>query len=883
MRDGLNPFWRPPRLPVTILRRLLPRDLRDDILDDLRSRYEDLVLVVGPWRARRWYWSQTLRSVLPALQHGRLELLFEKGPRHGREHLAAVAQEVSSTLRQVRRDPGFALVAVLTLAIGIAATVTIFGAIDVWLFHPLPFEDADSLVHVYGTEAPRSVTTAPQSIPDFLDMREQSRTLRIASQYGYSFNLSGQGEPERIDGERVSWNYFQVLQVQPALGRAFLPDEERFGQHRVCVLSDGLWRRRFGADPQILGRAILLDGEPHTVVGVLSPDVWTWRERFTSEIWAPFGVTGDENRSSYLLTSVGRLEPGMAVEQANAEISGIAGHLASEYPGTHQDWGAGVRPLHDLIFGEEARFACLIAAVAAGFVLLIACSNIASLMLTRVLGRGREIAVHRALGAGVGRITRQLFGEAAVISILAGLLGVAMSYAGVQALASIMPAWFPFVEEIGVNGRVLAFALLVTAVTPILFALAPAVQIAQPYLSESLREGTRGGPGGRADRLRKFFVVAEVSLAATLLVSSALLVRGFYSVRTADYGFNEQKLLTFEVSLPENQYPDDTSRNGFYRYLLWALRSLPEVEAVGGTSSLPFHSDNNTEYAIPGQWYRGPGRNPLTSYRFILPGYFDAMQTAIIRGRPIIPEDRPDSPPVVIVNQALANRHWPDGDAVGERVLFWGQEREIVGVAQDTLESIGQNRSMVFLSAFQIPETRMSLVVRTRGDPEDLVAGIREEVYALDGNLPIHSVASMADLKAVELLESAVMAKIMGALAGLALLLAMVGVYSVMSHSVSRRTQEIGIRMALGAQRSHVLRMVIRQGASLALVGVVAGFFLASLVTESLAVFLFGIEPFDPLTFAVAALALLAAGIMASYVPALRATKADPLDALRSE
>jgi predicted permease len=883
VRDGLNPFWRPPRLAVTMLRRLLPRDLRDDILDDLRSRYADLVVVIGPRRARRWYWSQTLRSIVPALQHGRLELLFERAPRQGKERLAAVAQEISSTLRQVRRDPGFVCVAVLTLAIGIAATVTIFGAIDIWLFHPLPYDDAEALMHVYGTEADRSVTTAPQSIPDFLDMRDLSSTLRIASHYGYSFNLSGQGEPERIDGERVSWNYFQVLEVQPALGRTFLPDEERFGQHRVCILSDGLWRRRFAADPEILGSSILLDGEPHTVVGILAPSFWSWRARYTSEIWTPFGVTGLENRGSYMLTSIARLGPGISEEEANAEVAGIAGHLANEHPDSNQGLGAGVRPLHDLIFGEQATVACLIAMVAAGFVLLIACSNIASLMLTRVIGRGREIAVQRALGAGVGRIMRQLFAEAAVISILAGLVGVAMSFAGVRALVSIMPTWFPFAEEIGINGRVLAFAMLVTLTTPLMFALAPAVQIAQPYLAGSLREGSRGSPGGKADRLRKFFVVAEVSLAATLLVSSALLVRGFYSVQSADYGFNEQRLLTFEVSLPENRYPDDISRTGFYRYLMWALESLPGVDAVGGTSSLPFRSDNNTEYVLPGRAYAGPGRNPLASYRFVFPGYFDAMQTAIVHGRPFTADDSPRSPPVVIVNEALANRHWPDGSALGERIVLWGVSREIVGVAQDTVEAIGQSRAMLFVSAFQSPETRMSLVVRTQGDPASLVAGIRDEVYALDSNLPIHSVASMADLKADELGESAVMAKIMAALAGLALLLAMVGVYGVMSYSVSRRTQEMGIRMALGAQRSHVLRMVIRQGATLALMGVVAGFFVASLVTESLSVFLFGMEPFDPLTFAIAALALLAAGIVASYVPAQRATRADPLEALRSE
>lgn len=883
MLDGLNPFWHPPRLAVGILRRMLPKELRVDILEDLRSRYADLVVVVGPARARRWYWSQTLRSVVPAFQHARFDSFFDRAPRHGRERLAILWQELRAALFQIRRDPGFTAVAVLTLAIGIGATVSVFGAVDVWMFHPLPFEDADSLLHVYASEADRGTRLGSQSVPDFVDFREQSKTMNIAALYRYAFNLSGSGEPERINGERVSWNFFQVLRLQPALGRTFLPDEEDFGQHRVCIISDGLWHRRFGSDPEILGTSILLDGEPHTVIGVLAADVWSWQPKFSSEIWTPFGVAGDENRGSHLLTSIARLEPGATEEQANEEVAGIARNLAEEYRSTNIGYGASVEPLHDLIFGSEARLGCLVASVAAGFVLLIACSNIASLMLTRVMGRGREIAVQRALGAGVGHIVRRLLAEAAVVAVLAGLLGVAISLVGVRVLASIMPTWFPFAEVMGVNGRVLLFALLVTAVTPIIFGLVPALQIARPYLADSLREGHSTNVGSKADRLRKFFVVAEICLAATLLVSSALLVRGFFSVQSADYGFNEQRLLTFEVSLPENQYPDGISRIGFYKYLLWALESLPEVEAVGGTSTLPFHDDSNSEYAIPGQGSAAPGRKPLASYRYVFPGYFDAMQTAIVRGRPFTPDDHPESAPVVIVNQALANRHWPDQDPIGRQIVFWGESREIVGVAQDTLESIGQTRSMVFVSAIQFPETRMSIVVRTKGEPTSLVATIRDEVFALDGNVPIHSVESMANLKAAEVGESAVMAKIIGALAGLALLLAMVGVYGVMSYSVSRRTREMGIRMALGAQRSHVLRMVIGQGVSLALVGVIAGFFLASLVTESLSVFLFGIEPFDPLTFLVAALALLAAGMAASYLPARKATRADPLEALRSE
>lgn len=869
-------------MAVWMLRRLLPEDLRLSVLEDLGGRYADLARLVGSKRARRWYWSQTLRSFQPTLQYSRLSVAAGLARRRSTLPFDLLWQELLAALRQIWRDPAFTAIAAITLAIGIGATVTIFSAIDVWMFRPLPFEQPDRLVHVFSQVPARDGAPFAHSLPDFLDFREQSETMDIASRRSYDYNLSGDGEPERILGEKVSWNLFAVLRVPTLSGRFFRPEEERAGQPRVCVVSEGLWRRRFGADPEILGRTILLDAVPHDVIGVLPGGFWEWFGDRRSEIWTPFEVVGNEGRGTQNLTTVGRLKPGVSVRQASSEALEIARRIEESHPDTNVGVEAGVRPLHELVFDTEVRLGSTIASVAALFVLLIACANVANLMLTRVAGRDREIAVRRAMGAGAGRIVRNLLTEATVISILGGALGVLLSIAGVRGLMALIPPWFPFIDQIGIDERVLGFAVLVTAMTPVLFGIAPSLQISRPYFVDSLKEGPRASAGGRTNRLRNLIVIAEVSLAATLLVASVLLARGFFAVQTTDSGWNEENVLTFEVALPESQYPEFLVE-GFYRYLLSSLDSLPGVEGVGGVSRLPFRGDEITSYAVAGQEPAIPQLSPLASFRFVLPGYFEAMQTTIVRGRSFDYADGPRGRPVIIVNQTLADRHWPDVNPVGKEILLWGVRREIVGVARDTLDAISEDRAMVFLSAVQLPTEDMSMVVRTSGAPGAMVGAIRSEVTALDPNLPIHSVASMAEIKAGVMESNAVLAKIMAYLAGLALTLAMVGVYGVVSYSVSRRTQEMGVRMALGARRSDLLAMVIGQGTKLALIGLIVGFFISSLVTETLSVFLFGVEPLDPLTFGLAAVALLSAGVAATYFPARRATRADPLEALRSE
>jgi putative ABC transport system permease protein len=705
--------------------------------------------------------------------------------------------------------------------------------------------------------------------------------MDVATTYGRDFNLSGGDRPERINGERASWNYFQVLGVQPILGRTFRAEEERDGEHRVALLSNGLWRRRFGADPSVIGQSLLLDGESYAIVGVLPPRFQFYESR--TEIWTPIPITGEEARGSHFLQPVARLRPGATREQANAEVAAIADRLALEYPESNDGWGAGARDLRRQIFSEEFRMGSLIASVAVAFVLLIACANVANLMLTRVAGRAREIAVRGALGAGRGRIVRQLLTEAMIVSSMGGVLGVVLSIAGIRGFVAVMPSWFPRVDEIGLDGRVLLFALIVTAITGILFGIGPSLQNSRCDITDVLKEGGRGNVGAGGDRLRKVLVVAEVSLSLTLLVASALLMQAFIRLQTADFGWDKENLLTFRMALPAQQFPDSAAIESFYRELLPTMRSILGVESVGGTTIMPMQGNSNSFFEIPGRESANLQQRPLTEVRRVFPGYFQTMGTALMSGRDLGLEDRIDTRPVVVVNEELVERFFPGEDAIGKQINLWELEREIVGVVQNTLDVGQYPRPMTFMSAFQFPASGMSMILRTAGEPMSVAEEARAAVMGLDPDLPIYRVVTLEDHMNEQRGGDTIMVKVMGVLALVALMLAVVGVYCVMAYSVSQRTQELGIRLALGAQPRNVLAMVVRQGAMLALIGIVAGVGMALLVVRSLAIFLLGVNPYDLVTFAAVSLLLLLSALGATYLPARRATKVDPLEALRYE
>ncbi len=792
----------------------------------------------------------------------------------------SLLSDIRYSLRSIRKSPGVITVAVVSLALGIGANVTIFSAVDVFMFRPLPYPEAHRLLHVYSTVPERGWTYNSVSIPDFLDFREQSQTMDVAASYGRDFNVSGGDRPERIDGERVSWNYFRVLRVQPILGRTFRPEEEIDGAHRVALLSEGLWRRRFAADASVVGKTLALDGETYAIIGVL-PRFQFYSDR--TDVWTPMPLAGDESRGSHFLAPVARLSSGATLEQSNSEVAAIADRLSQEYPESNEGWSAGTRELHRQIFSLEFRMGSLIASVAVAFVLLIACANVANLMLTRAAGRGREIAVRAALGAGRGRIVRQLLTEAMIVSMAGGALGVVVSIAGIRGFVAVMPSWFPRVDEIGLDGRVLLFALSVTIVTGVVFGIGPALQSSRSNITDTLKEGGRGNVGTKSDRLRKSLVVAEVSLSLTLLVASALLVKGFLRLQTADFGWDKENLLTFRLALPAEQYRDSLEVDRFYSDLLSNLESIPGVDRVGGTTMLPMQGNNNTFFEIPGRETGSLEQRPLTEVRWVFPEYFNTMGTALLAGRAFGNEDRLDTRPVVMVNQELVDLHFPGEDPIGRQIEYWGVRREIVGVVRNTLDVAQFPRPMTFMSAFQYPRSNMVMVLRTASDPMTAVEGVRREVLRLDPDLPIYQVQSMEEHMNEEQGGNTIMAKVMTVLALVALVLSVVGVYGVMAYSVSQRTQEMGIRMALGAQRARVLRMVIRQGAILAVSGIVVGILIALLVTRSLALFLFGVSPFDLVTFGGVSLMLLASGMAATYLPARRATQVDPLEALRYE
>jgi putative ABC transport system permease protein len=792
-------------------------------------------------------------------------------------------QDVKFGIRALKRGKGLIAVAVLSLAIGIGANTSIFSAVDVFMLRPLPYPDSDELHVPWITNQERGWTQVSYSMPDFVDLREQSTTMLVAATTGTSFNLSGGDRPERLTGRSVSANFFQVLGVQPSLGRGFTPDEEREGQGHVAVISDGLWKRRFGADPSAVGSTLLLDGETYTIVGVMQPRFWYLYPG--NEIYTPLTVTGEEPRDGHYLHLLGRLRDGVDARQAQQETHHIQQQLALEYPETSAGHGATMWSLHEDIFDEGFKAGTLIATVAVAFVLLIACANVANLLLTHASGRDREVALRGALGANRSRIVRQFLTEAIMVSVMGGVLGLALSIVGIRSLVSLMPASFPRVQEIGLSPRVLLYTAAVTMLTGIIFGLAPALQSSRHNVVDALKEGGRVGAKSAGVGLRKALVVGEVSLALVLLVSSALLVQGFARIRLADLGFDRSDVLTMEVVLPPHDYPDTASVAAFYTEAAARLAAVPGVETVGATSILPLQGGSGTYYTVPGEDAEDDSQRKVTGYRYILPGYFDAMDIPLLRGRGITESDRAGLPRVLVINETMAQRHWPGEDPVGLQISFYSGPREIVGIVADTKDGGADDTvgPMVYFSAYQGLPRFIDWAIETSGPPEALAEAARAEIHSIDSNLPVYDVMSLDAVIEESLGGDTIMAKIMAALAVIALVLALGGVYGVMAYTVSQRTQELGIRRALGAQNRDVLSLVVRQGTALALFGVGVGTVVALGVARGLSRFLFGVSPFDPVTYASVAIALLTAGLAASYFPARRATKVDPIVALRVE
>jgi putative ABC transport system permease protein len=797
-------------------------------------------------------------------------------------------QDIRYALRMLRKSPGFTAVAVITLAFGVGGTSAVFSVVNSILLRPLPYRNSERLVTV-AHSYPKMNLMASISAPAFFDYRDQTTVFESAALFSYTNrNLTGQGEPERLGGLRVSASYFPTLGVEAALGRIFLPEEEQAGHHRVVVLSCGLWQRRFGSDPAVLGRTLTFDGESYTVVGVMPASLYG-----EIEIWVPIALTPKELalRQWNHLSMIARLKPGVDLQQARAEMNTIADRLRQQYPQLYSrdSWGIAVKSLHEETIGEIRR-PLLVLLFAVGFVLLIACANVANLLLARAARRRRELAVRAALGAGYWRLIRQLLTESVLLAVLGGALGLLLSLWSVELLVAVNRANIPRWQEIGVDGRVLAFNLAISLLTSVVFGLAPALHSSNIELTTALKEGGRssvtrlGGFG-----LRNLLVISEVALALVLLVGAGLLLRSFARLLEVNLGFRPKNLLTMQVSLPDSKYSTPEQRRAFYKQALEQIKGLPGVESAGAVSNLPLSG-----YATSGG-FKFEGRvapaeqSPFADLRSVSSEYLQAMRIPLLRGRYFDERDRTGAPDVVIIDEILAQRYFPDEDPIGKRVAVESPEwREIVGVV-GPIKYKGLDvdyQGQLYFPHAQDPWRgmyRMNLVVRTAAEPMSFVSAVRGAIQRVDKNQPVYRIMTMEQLVADSISQRRLSMFLLGLFASLAMLLAAVGLYGTLAYSVAEWTHEIGIRMALGAQRQNIFKLVVGQAMILTATGVAIGLAAAFALSRLISGLLFGVAPTDPGTFAAVPLLLTAVALMACYIPARRATKVDPMVALRYE
>jgi len=801
-------------------------------------------------------------------------------------------------IRMLWKRRGFTAVALITLALGIGANTATFNVVNAVLLRPLPFEDPDRLVSI-NHSYPKSGVTAFVSPPAFIDYRGQSDLFEnSAVSTSWNSNLTGVGEPERVQGRLVSADFFPTLGFIATLGRVFLEEEDRPGKNHVVVLSHGMWQRRFGSDPAILDQQLTLNGENYTVVGVMPAEF-----EFNSgdELWAPFGFTPEllspNQRGNEFLWMIARLKSGVTLAQAKSGMEAVANQIREQYPNNYpaeSQWGITLKPLQEDFIGDiRPLLTMLIFAV--GFVLLIACANVASLLLARATVRRKEIAIRTAMGASRLRILRQLLTESVLLSLLGGALGLALSAWGVKLLVALNDK-IPRSREIGIDFRVLGFTLGISLLTGIIFGLVPALQISKAGVAETLKEAGRSSPmtfGRRGSR--SLLVIAEVAFAIVPLIGAGLMVKSFARVLEVNPGFQKQNLLTLRLALPVSSYRELPKVRAFYQQILQKIESVPRVVSVGGVTGLPMVMGSPRGPFIIEDRPINPGEaSPITDRKVTTTNYLKTMGIPLMRGRYFTDQDNAEAPGVVIIDDAFARHYWPDEDPIGKRIAFEGgpnnpRWREIVGVV-GYVRNYGldvESKEVLYYPHLQSTAREMGLVVRTEGDPTGMATAVRNAIQSVDAQQPIFRVSTMEKVIADSTTERRFTTLLLAVFAIVALLLTAVGLYGVMSYSIAQRTKEIGIRMAMGAQRGNVLRMVIGQGMTLALVGIILGLALSLVLALFLGHYmkdlLFGVSAIDPTMFVIIPVVLGVAAMLASYIPARRATKVDPVVALRYE
>lgn len=853
---------------------LYPKSFRDEYGGEMRSdfarRRGD---AAGPLSAA-WLYASAL-----------FEVLFNAAA----VHLDILRQDLRYTVRSLGRAPGFAFTAIAVTALGVGANTAAFTVADFVLIRPLPYADANRLVKLWETQVPGHLGRNEVSPPNYRDWKTASSWESMGAFALGSTNLVGQGEPQRVETTAVTADLLPLLGAQPLLGRFFTAAEEKEGAGRTVVLSHGLWQAQFGGESGILGRTVTLDGAPHVVIGVM-PRGFHFPSRAV-QLWRPLtmGKEDYEDRNNNFLQVVGKLKRGVSLADASAEMDVICSRLEKQFPKELERVGAQVIGLRDEL-SAQSRLLLIALSGAALCVLLIACANLANLLLARGLVRQREISVRSALGAGRERLVRQLVTESLVLAALGGMCGILVAFAAVPLLSSLVPETLPIAQAPGIDPRILVFAAVLTALTGTGFGVVPALRASRKVDLEALRDGARAG-GGRRQRLRSALVVAEVMATVVLLVSAGLLMRALWRLQGTDPGFRPEGVLTLRTTLPWPKYEKNASRESFYAKVLGEVRTLPGVSSAGYITGLPM--------AMPGGIFsvflEGAPKTRANQYsvgmRFATPGFFSTLGIPLLRGRDVADSDRLSGLKVAVVSESLARRAWPGRDAVGRRIEIANEMRTVVGIVGD-VRMRGPERTsepQVYLAYNQqkdndyIAYPPKELVVKTSGEPFALVPALRRIIHAADPDQPISNVRTMSDIVGEQTASRAVQVRILGAFAAVAFLLAGVGIHGLLSYAVSSRKQEIGVRLALGAEPRDIVRMLMRQGVRLALAGVVPGALVAYAAGRSMEALLAGVKPADPETFLAAITLCVVMTLVGSLVPVLRAVRIEPATVMRTD